>query len=297
MEQKKRDGERLFAPPGFAPLFPELSGIERNMALYDATERQARIIRVQQSLEPGFIEKDVHHPRISHDVNKGKGHGQALSEPVGDLRIVLASGVNDQEASSSTSPLGPTVFRVGSYSGNLSTESRVDGKKSRRRPQKWKRLRNPEKQRGVEEIVWLGWGPSVSPGSNTPLADRINRCRRELAKWKRVTTVNAGVSDLIDARYGTWDVARVRHLFVEEDANHILGMKLDHRREDTLDIRDKLSFFRLWTVAFAHIEGNRCAEAIATSVTRDHRYSSYIAHAGPFWLASELQEEALGEDQ
>ena len=48
------------------------------------------------------------------------------------------------------------------------------------------------KQRGVEEIVWLGWGPSVSPGSNTPLADRINRCRRELAKWKRVTTVNAG---------------------------------------------------------------------------------------------------------
>ena len=63
------------------------------------------------------------------------------------------------------------------------------------------------------------------------------------------------------------------------------------------DIRDKLSFFRLWTVAFAHIEGNRCAEAIATSVTRDHRYSSYIAHAGPFWLASELQEEALGEDQ
>ncbi|KAH0862022.1 hypothetical protein HID58_079233 [Brassica napus] len=60
------------------------------------------------------------------------------------------------------------------------------------------------------------------------------------------------------------------------------------------DIRDKLSFFRLWTVAFAHIEGNRCAEAIATSVTRDHKYSSYIAHAGPFWLASELQEEALG---
>lgn len=33
LEQKKRDGERLFAPPGFAPLFPELSGIERNMAL------------------------------------------------------------------------------------------------------------------------------------------------------------------------------------------------------------------------------------------------------------------------
>lgn len=79
LDQKKRDGERLFAPPGFAPLFPELSGTERNMALQyishsDATERQARITRVQQSLEPGFIEKDVHHPRISHDVNKGKGH-------------------------------------------------------------------------------------------------------------------------------------------------------------------------------------------------------------------------------
>ncbi|KAH0895194.1 hypothetical protein HID58_057623 [Brassica napus] len=204
----------------------------------DATERQARITRVQQSLEPGFIEKDVHHPRISHDVNKGKGHvfnfhdhdrlqkracrtgeGQALSEPVGDLRIVLASGVNDQEASSSTSPLGPTVFRVGSYSGNLSTESRFDGKKSRRRPQKWKRLRNPEKV--------CTSGPRPQTGDYSLLPD--TRHHDDLALG---TTLSK------HARYGTWDVARVRHLFVEEDANHILGMKLDHRREDTLPAAD-----------------------------------------------------------
>nr|VDD42248.1 unnamed protein product [Brassica oleracea] len=70
---------------------------------------------------------------------------RARVKPCRNQLETLESWVNDQEASSSTSPLGPTVFRVGSYSGNLSTESRVDGKKSRRRPQKWKRLRNPEK--------------------------------------------------------------------------------------------------------------------------------------------------------
>lgn len=62
-------------------------------------------------------------------------------------------------------------------------------------------------------------------------------------------------------------------------------------------IRAKLDLFRLCTVAFTHVEGNRCAEAIATSVTRDHRYSSYIACDGPFWLSTELQEEALRDDQ
>ena len=46
------------------------------------------------------------------------------------------------------------------------------------------------KQKGVEEIVKLGWGTD-SLQNDTPLLERINRCRRELSKWKRITTITA----------------------------------------------------------------------------------------------------------
>ncbi|KAG2246693.1 hypothetical protein Bca52824_086321 [Brassica carinata] len=42
------------------------------------------------------------------------------------------------------------------------------------------------------------------------------------------------VSDLIDERHGTWDVQRVRHLFVGEDANQILEMRPQLNRHDTM---------------------------------------------------------------
>lgn len=46
------------------------------------------------------------------------------------------------------------------------------------------------KQKGVEEIVKLGWGTN-SFQTDTPLLERINRCRIELSKWKRITTKTA----------------------------------------------------------------------------------------------------------
>ena len=42
------------------------------------------------------------------------------------------------------------------------------------------------------------------------------------------------VCDLIDERYGTWDAQRVQHLFVEEDATQILGMKLNLQFTDAM---------------------------------------------------------------
>lgn len=42
------------------------------------------------------------------------------------------------------------------------------------------------------------------------------------------------VSELIDRIYGTWNVQRVRHLFDEEDANYILGLKIDMNRADAV---------------------------------------------------------------
>lgn len=57
-------------------------------------------------------------------------------------------------------------------------------------------------------------------------------------------------------------------------------------------IRRQLQSFRLWSIAFVRKEGNLCVDAIALSVTRDHRYQSYIARAGPPWLNQLITAEA-----
>ncbi|XP_009133420.1 putative F-box/LRR-repeat protein At3g18150 [Brassica rapa] len=57
-------------------------------------------------------------------------------------------------------------------------------------------------------------------------------------------------------------------------------------------IRRQLESFRLWSIAFVRKEGNLCVDAIALSVTRDHRYQSYIGRAGPSWLNQLIQAEA-----
>ncbi|KAH0868440.1 hypothetical protein HID58_075462 [Brassica napus] len=344
--------EHPVVPPGFAPLFPEMPQKERDMALQyishsDPTERQARITRVQQSLQPGFEDNLGSAPRISHDINKGKGHvfnfqehdrpgkrvavtreRSAFSEA--DLKSVkdrTSFPSDNLEVSSSSSSLGPTVFRVGTSTDNLSTGANEAVKKSRRRPQRWKRIcsQRPSGQAqdldhtgkrdspvgdgeestatlGVEEIVKLGWGVDASE-NETPLLERINRCRRELAKWKRVTTgrehfsegskgniaveyrtdevdLTLKVSDLIDERHGTWDVQRVWHLFVGEDANQILEMRPQLNRHDTM----------VW--GFSRNDANRnCGVAW---LTRNHLGVSLIHSRRSYsMVASQLEAELL----
>lgn len=70
---------RLDGPPGFPPLFPELPPEERVMAIQyvshsNETERQARILRVQQSIESEKSNPPAVLTKISHDINKEKGH-------------------------------------------------------------------------------------------------------------------------------------------------------------------------------------------------------------------------------
>ena len=162
----KPSSQHLSIPPGFAPLFPELPIEERNAALLyilhsDATERQARILRVQQSLAPGFVEPTVAKPIISHDLNKGKGHVFVFQEndrplkrsstvtdvPGNHERTPLRAHSNsiydfsDHEASSASSPPGSTGFLMGSSSGNPPSGTRSEGRKNRRRPQRWKRIK------------------------------------------------------------------------------------------------------------------------------------------------------------
>ncbi|CAH2078927.1 unnamed protein product [Thlaspi arvense] len=42
-------------------------------------------------------------------------------------------------------------------------------------------------------------------------------------------------------------------------------------------------------------DANQAALAIAVSVTRDHRYHSYVASKGPFWLHIITSLEANGD--
>ncbi|KAH0869249.1 hypothetical protein HID58_076271 [Brassica napus] len=375
----------------------------------DPTERQARITRVKQSFQPGFEDNVGRAPRISHDINKGKGHVfnfQEQDRP--GKRAALASErpafskadiirgkdrdgflLDNLEASSSSSSLGPTVFRVGTYTGNFSTGANEAVKKSRRRPQRWKRIcsQRPTGQKGVEEIVKLGWGVDTLE-NETPLLERINRTDE--------VDLTLKVSDLIDERYGTWDAQRVRmgswnaaNVGDKEDIdentggsalpcwqkpcpsfikcnigsswidanrncgvawltrNHC-GAPLIHSRcsysmvassleaelfsflwaaesistlrhenvvfESTsylageavlsrdnfpqfrvlIDtIREKLSRLQLWSLAYVHSEANRCADAIARSVTRDHRYASYIEKGGPSWLLPMIRADVV----
>lgn len=57
-------------------------------------------------------------------------------------------------------------------------------------------------------------------------------------------------------------------------------------------IRDALDTLEEWRIECIPYGINRCAQAIAVSVTRDYRYQSYIAREGPSWIRSLLNEDA-----
>ena len=70
---------QLDGPPGFPPLFPELSKHEQQMALLyishaDETERRARIERVRQGIAENAADAAMRITKITSDINKGKGH-------------------------------------------------------------------------------------------------------------------------------------------------------------------------------------------------------------------------------
>lgn len=58
-------------------------------------------------------------------------------------------------------------------------------------------------------------------------------------------------------------------------------------------IRDLLGTLGDWHIDCISGQCNRCAQDIAASVIRDHRYQSYIAREGPSWLHHLLSEDAI----
>ncbi|CAN7047438.1 unnamed protein product [Brassica rapa subsp. trilocularis] len=199
--------KRPAVPPGFSPMFPQLAEEERNAALQyvsysDPTERQARIMRVQQSITDKGAVGARQMPLISHNFEKGKGHvfGYERQGKIGgdelcssksmpfrlSTGLVVSGGADDLEVSSSSSPVGPTVFRIGSSTINHPSGTKSDGKKLRRRPQRWKRLSQTKAcvaGDGLAETgVILKQSALVIHGEDTVVSARFSK-RKAVMAW------------------------------------------------------------------------------------------------------------------
>lgn len=193
------EAPRLEGPPGFLPLFPELQGEERTMALQyishaDETERRARILRVQQSIEEDKNKTPTVLAKISHEVNKEKGHvfsydmphsegfplvgkpsRHAVSARSGDHTRASQAGSSSGESNNSHSVLmGPTVFSAGAL-GSTSTGILRNKKKSRQRPPAWVRHVRPNKNvmhkdQVVSDKLEGDSGPSKRKAEETELS-------------------------------------------------------------------------------------------------------------------------------
>ncbi|KAL0735144.1 hypothetical protein Bca4012_011354 [Brassica carinata] len=157
-------------PPGFPTMFPELSKEDRQAAMQyishsDETERRARIVRVQQSIENANAEECDVPIRISHDLHKDKGlvfgynpHEDSTSEsnalnfkPASSAPIyTCGNAIGDEQLeaqSASPTPVfkGSTVFRLGNNGPSVSTGNLRAKKNDRRRPPAWVRRVRPNK--------------------------------------------------------------------------------------------------------------------------------------------------------
>ncbi|KAF2613734.1 hypothetical protein F2Q70_00013419 [Brassica cretica] len=57
--------------------------------------------------------------------------------------------------------------------------------------------------------------------------------------------------------------------------------------------RQALSYFQNCSVEVVNVSANRVADQIAVSVTKDGRWSSYIARGGPSWLNDTILTEVV----
>lgn len=155
----KGDGSE--GPPGFPPLFPELSEEEQRMEVQyvshaDETEKNARISHVRQSIIESPKVQDVM-LRISHDLNKDKRHvldcnpqvtgtsvhlrlGKHLSKSLPDPRTFDGYESENsvaQNVSSNFKIQGATVFSSWKSCPSVNTVILGTKKRNKNRPTAW----------------------------------------------------------------------------------------------------------------------------------------------------------------
>lgn len=154
----------------------------------DETERMACIQRVKQSIEESKQESSARLMKITHYLNKGKGHvfgydveasGLQRRCPLGDKPVISApdhslhsehSGDNSLELSCSSrlNSGSTTVFNMGTIGQSSVSCAAKSGKKGRRRPPAWqRRSRNATTASEVQTV------PSGQEGSSKRKAEDL----------------------------------------------------------------------------------------------------------------------------
>ncbi|CAA7042045.1 unnamed protein product [Microthlaspi erraticum] len=198
-------------PPGFPPLFADLPAEERRMALQyvshsDATERQERIMRVNQSIE---LERgSLKMPKVTYDLDKGKGHvfgfdqqsldlvrentvygKPVISAPPPNFLAKTSSNLpDDQEGSSSSFPVNSTVFRIGMSSDRPSAGVNRSIAKRRKRPTRGKRQARAKATAASAPLLPEDGSLDILPISAT----RVDQPSLADPSLKRKDRVNAG---------------------------------------------------------------------------------------------------------
>ena len=155
--------EKWEGPPGFPPMFPELSQQDQKMAMLyishaDETERMARIERVKQGIVESQANSSAMITKITRDLDKGKGHVYSFLEPAEKRHqatpVHLGSSTTHYETLESDAESGSSAFHGPVFSAPAmasagfhlgpSSEGRVTGNQSsaksqRKRPPSWKR--------------------------------------------------------------------------------------------------------------------------------------------------------------
>ncbi|RID49698.1 hypothetical protein BRARA_H00479 [Brassica rapa] len=153
-------------PPGFPPMFPELSKQDQKMAMMyishaDETERRARIERVKQGIDDSAAEASVRITRITNELDKRKGHVFSYQDDtlvskkqrpllLGAYSEGYAQSLEEGEADSSATNVSftsaPTAvltgFQLGPSSGGRVSGNQNASKTQRKRPPSWKRKPN-----------------------------------------------------------------------------------------------------------------------------------------------------------
>ncbi|KAH0930443.1 hypothetical protein HID58_016170, partial [Brassica napus] len=208
--------EPLSGPPGFPVLFPELSGEDRKMAMLyishaDPTERLARIERVRQGIADNLASSSVHLTRITKELDKGKGHVysymELLASQQGGTSLQIAAPLNiggdrsekesessDSMSSAFSAPIAQMGFQLGPSSEGRVTGSSGANRGQRRRLHSWRR-----------KVAGKDLNAPALPALRNEEETSLNSKRKA-----------------------------VRSLFVTEDANSILNMKVERHKPATL---------------------------------------------------------------
>lgn len=145
-------------PPGFPPMFPELPPHEQKAAMLyishaDATEIQARIMRVRQAISDQGKTHVATLMKFTANLDKGKGHVYSYPEVTQSAQIIkqtipalslpiIRDDVSDSAFSGVVGSQGLSVttgFQIGLSSKTPSSGDSNAPKQQRRRPPSWKR--------------------------------------------------------------------------------------------------------------------------------------------------------------